>query len=188
MPGSAGPLREGKATEFEGGVREPCVMCWPEHIPAVSVCHEPVMTIDLLPTLARLAGCQLPQHKIDGLDIWRLMSAQPDAESPHDALYFYLDHQLQAVRSGRWKLHFPHPFRSLAGPPGQDGEPWRDEHGTIGLSLFDLQQDIGETTNVADEHPDVVARLTALADRVREDLGNSATGQPGQGVRPAGKL
>src|SRR5262249_5419822 len=81
--GSAGPLREGKATTWEGGLREPCIMRWPGKIPPGSVCHEVAMTIDLLPTLAKLASAPLPDHQMDGLDIWPLISAQPGARSPH---------------------------------------------------------------------------------------------------------
>src|SRR5205814_4960523 len=87
--GSAGPLREGKMTTWEGGQREPCIMRWPGKIPAGAVCREPAMTIDIFPTLAKLTGAALPKHKIDGLDIWPLISGQPNAKSPHDALYYY---------------------------------------------------------------------------------------------------
>ncbi len=120
--GSAEPLREGKGTSFDGGVREPCVMRWPGHIPPGTVCREPAMTIDLLPTLAQLIGAQAPSDRIiDGLDIWPLISGAPGAKSPHEAFYFYWGPELQAVRSGRWKLHFPHAYRSLAGPGGHGG-------------------------------------------------------------------
>ena len=79
--GSARPLREGKATSFEGGVREPCIMRWPGRIPADTVCDEPVMTIDLLPTIARLAGAEVPSDRmIDGRDIWPLMAGEPEAK------------------------------------------------------------------------------------------------------------
>ncbi len=122
--GSAGPLREGKGTSFEGGVREPFVARWPGHIPAGTVCREPAMTIDLLPTFARLAGADLPADRpIDGRDIWPLLSGRPGARSPHEALYFYWGRDLQAVRSGRWKLHLPHKYRSLKDRPGSGGKP-----------------------------------------------------------------
>jgi arylsulfatase A len=212
--GSAGPLREGKATTFEGGVREPCLMRWPDKIPAGAVCREPAMTIDLLPTLARLAG-EPPadgqpsdgqpsdgqrsdgqprdgQHPadctIDGRDIWPLMSGEPGAKSPHDALYFYWGRELQAVRSRRWKLHLPHNYRSLDGPGGRGGVPAKYVQRQIGLALFDLEQDPGETTNLAAEQPDVVARLQEFAEHAREDLGDSAMDRPGKNVRPAGSI
>ncbi|HQU47407.1 MAG: arylsulfatase, partial [Planctomycetia bacterium 21-64-5] len=162
--GSAGPLREGKGTSFDGGVREPCLMRWPGKIPAGTVCHEPAMTIDLLPTLARLAGASVPDDRIiDGLDIWPLISTQPGAKSPHDALYFYWGGELQGVRSGRWKLHLPHAYRSLAAGGGHGGLPSKYEQRRIELSLFDLESDPGETKNVAAEHPDEVRRLKSLA-------------------------
>jgi arylsulfatase A-like enzyme len=187
--GSAGPLREGKMTTWEGGQREPCLARWPGKIPAGSVCREPVMTIDVLPTLARLAGAELPKHKIEGLDIWPLLSGQPGAKSPHDALYFYWDRGLQAVRSGKWKLHFPHAYRTLGGKPGgKDGKPAPYVQAKTDLALFDLENDVGETTDVAARHPDVVERLKKLADKARADLGDSATKQEGKGVRPPGRV
>jgi arylsulfatase A-like enzyme len=185
--GSAGPLREGKFTTFEGGVRMPFIARWPEHIPAGSVCYEPAMTIDLLPTIAKLAGAELPKHPIDGLDIWPLLAGKPDAKCPHEALYFYWDRYLQAVRSGRWKLHFPHDYPTLAGKPdGKDGKPGRYIGAVTPLALYDLENDVGETTNVARQHPDVVKRLNALAEKARADLGDAAIRQSGKGVRPAG--
>ncbi len=187
--GSAGPLREGKFTTFDGGHREPCVMRWPGHVPAGAVCREPLMTIDLLPTLAGLAGAPLPDHAIDGRDVWPVISGRPGAKNPHEAYYFYRDEHLQAVRSGRWKLHFPHTYPTLAGRPGgTGGRPVPYGEGNTGRALFDLDQDPGEATDVAGRHPDVVARLEALADRAREELGDSALKKKGKGVRPPGHL
>ncbi|HLN29814.1 MAG TPA: sulfatase [Gemmataceae bacterium] len=186
--GSAGPLREGKGTTWDGGQREPCIMRWPGKIPAGSVCSEPAMTIDILPTLARQAGATLPQQKIDGLDIWPLISAQPGAKNPHEAYYFYWNNELQAVRSGRWKLYFPHEYRTLAGKPGgTGGKPIEYQKAKTGLELYDLKEDIGEKADVAAKHPDVVKQLEALAETARAELGDSATHRVGKGVRPAGK-
>lgn len=185
--GSAGPLREGKGTMFEGGCREPTIMWWPGRIPAATRCSEPAMTIDILPTVARLIGAALPEHPIDGKDIWPLMSGAAGARSPQEAYYFYYGNQLQAVRSGRWKLHFPHDYRSLDGQPGgRDGIPARYVNKSIGLALFDLEADIGETTNVAEQHPDVVARLQVLGEAMREELGDQQ--RKGRGNRPAGRI
>lgn len=187
--GSAGPLREGKGTSFEGGVREPFAARWPGHIPAGSVCREPAMTIDLLPTFAALAGAKVATDRIiDGRDILPLLTAQPGAKSPHEAYYFYWGRELQAIRAGRWKLHFPHAYRSLAGAGGSGGKPGPYVDRKIGLSLFDLQADPGETTDVASQHPDVVARLSRLADAAREDLGDSAARRKGKNVREPGRL
>jgi arylsulfatase A len=187
--GSAGPLREGKGTMFDGGCRVPTVMWWPGRIPAGTRCTEPAMTIDILPTIARLVGARLPDHPIDGKDIWPLIAGEAGARSPQEAYYFYWGQELQAVRMGRWKLHFPHTYRTLAGRPGgSGGKPAPYEEARIELSLFDLATDVGETTNVADRHPDVVARMRQLADRMRAELGDSATGRKGAGVREPGRL
>src|SRR5262249_27849711 len=151
--GSAGPLREGKMTTWEGGVRLPCLMRWSGKIPAGSECREPAMTIDILPTVAKLAGADLPRQPIDGLDIWPLMAGTTDAKSPHEALYFYWKQDLEAVRSGRWKLHFPHGYVTLADKSaGKDGKPAKYADEKTPLALFDMERDIGETKNVADHH------------------------------------
>jgi arylsulfatase A-like enzyme len=187
--GSAGPLREGKGTMFDGGCREPTIMWWPGRIPAGTVCKTPAMTIDILPTIASVVGAKLPEHPIDGRDIWPLISGQPGAKSPHEAYYFYWDRQLQAVRMDRWKMHFPHGYRTLAGRPGgKGGSPAAYHQAKIGLALFDLETDPGETNNVIDQHPDVVAKINRLADRMRAELGDSSTGQKGSGIREPGRL
>ena len=187
--GSARPLREGKGTTWEGGVRQPCIMRWPGKIPPGSVCHEPVMTIDVVPTVARLIDASLPDHRIDGKDIWPLMSGVSDAKSPHEALYFYYHaNDLEALRSGRWKLVLPHTYRSLTGQPGRDGTPGGYSHPKCGLELYDLENDVGEQHNVIDKHPEVVSRLQALAERARDDLGDSLTDREGRNRRPPGRL
>jgi hypothetical protein len=90
---------------------------------------------------------------------------------------------------GKWKLHFPHRYRTLSGRPGgTGGTPVPYDQAQIGLSLFDLENDAAETTNVADQHPDVVAKIKKLADRMRSDLGDSLTRQQGSGVREPGRL
>jgi arylsulfatase len=188
--GSAGPLREGKGTCWEGGVRVPCIMRWPGKIPARSVCREPAMTIDILPTIAKLIDAKLPTHKIDGKDIWPLMSGDRKAKRPHEALFFYYNtNELQALRSGRWKLILPHTYRTLAGKPGgTGGKPSKYEQVKIGMTLYDLEKDIGETTDVADQHPEVVARLSALVEQCRDDLGDALTKRQGKGVREPGRV
>jgi arylsulfatase A len=187
--GSAKPLREGKGTTFDGGQREPTLMRWPGKIPAGKVCTEPATTMDMLPTIAKLTGAELPEHKIDGKDIWPLMTGQPGAKSPHEALFYYNGWNLQAVRGGKWKLHFPHQYRTLAGRKGgTGGQPASYEQGKIEQALFDLENDIGEQHNVAGQHHDVVEHLKALADAMREDLGDSANKITGKGRREPGRL
>ncbi|MCH8119999.1 MAG: sulfatase [Planctomycetes bacterium] len=187
--GSAGPLREGKGTTFDGGQCEPTIMRWPGQIPAGTVCNEPASTMDILPTFAKLAGAELPSRRIDGKDIWPLMSGKPGARSPHEALFYYRGYALEAVRSGKWKLHLPHSYRSLGGRKGgTGGTPVKYEQAKIGLALFDLDRDIGEQHDVSSQYPDVVERLSGLAERMREDLGDSAKKMTGKNRRPPGRV
>ncbi len=188
--GSAGPLREGKGTMFEGGCREPTIMRWPGRIPAGAVCDELASTIDILPTVAGLIGAELPAHRIDGKDIRSLMFGEEGASSPHEVFYsYYGGGELQAVRDRQWKLHFPHQYRTLAGRKGgTGGMPVAYSQAGIGLELFDLKNDVGETTNVANEHPEIVARLKGYAEEARADLGDKLTQRSGNGIRPAGRL
>ncbi|NOY60968.1 MAG: sulfatase [Calditrichaeota bacterium] len=169
--GSAKPLREGKGTTWDGGQREPCIMRWPGKIPANAVCKEPLMTIDIFPTIAGLIGARLPDHKIDGLDIWPIMSGKKDAKSPHDALYFYWNNDLQAVIRGKWKMHFPHNYRTLNGRPGgTGGMPVKYEQAHTDLVLYNLDKDIGEQHDVSAEHPDIVKRLTKMGKKFDKEL------------------
>jgi arylsulfatase A-like enzyme len=188
--GSAGPLREGKLTTFEGGVREPFLARWPGKIPAGAVQTEPAMTIDLLPTIARLVGAALPAHAIDGLDIWPLLEHQEGARNPHEAYYFYYEQgELQAVRSGRWKLLLPHKARTMKDQaPGRDGMPGRYQPIEVGLELYDLEADPGETTDRASHDPDVVKRMLALAEKARAEMGDALTHRKGAGVRAPASL
>ena len=188
--GRAYPLREGKGTVWDGGQRVPCIMRSPGKIPADTVCNEPAMTIDLLPTIAKQIGATLPDHTIDGADIWPLIVGKPNAHSPHEAYFFYY-HQgdLEAMRSGRWKLHFPHGYRTLSGRPGgTGGTPVPYDQAKTELALFDLEKDLAETQNVASAHPDVVARLKKLADAMRHELGDRLQKVHGTGVREPGRL
>jgi len=184
--GSAAPLREGKGTMFDGGCRESTLMWWPGTVPADTVCRTPAMTIDILPTVAELIGAKLPNNKIDGKSIVNLVQGTSD-KSPQEAYYFYYGRQLQAIRSGKWKLHFPHGYRTMAGRPGgTDGIPTAYSQDKIGLALFDLEKDIGETTDVKDKHPEVSARLQALGQAMRKELGDH--NQKGTGQREPGRL
>jgi arylsulfatase A-like enzyme len=186
--GSAAPLRAGKATTFEGGVRVPCVMRWPGKIPAGTLCRELASTMDLFPTFARLAGADVPKDRvIDGRDIWPLMSNQPEARSPHEVFYYYWNQHLQAIRCGKWKLHFPHAY-AQPNPPGSDGKPGQSQTLQLEKALFDLENDAGETRNLIDQYPGVARKLKALAEPARVDLGDSATNRKGQNTRPAGRI
>jgi len=191
--GSAGPLREGKGTAWEGGTRVPCLMRWPGKLPAGTSSGEMLMTIDLLPTFAKLIGAKLPDHKIDGLDVWPLLAGTPGAKNPHESYWsYYAQNELQAVFTGdgRWKLQLPHGFRSLAGRPGgTNGIPAKYEGAKIEQpQLYDLQADIGEKTDVASSHPTVVHQLLAHAEKARAELGDSLTQRKGNGVREVGRL
>ncbi len=185
--GVTGPLREGKGTTWDGGVREPCVMKWPGKIPAGSVVTEPAMTIDILPTIAALTGTSLPDHTIDGKNIWPLVSGEQGAVSPQEAYYFYWLHDLEAVRSGDWKLHFPHRYRTMKGSePGKEGMPGLYKSDSTGFALYNLRDDIGEKMNVIEAHPDIAERLKKLGENMKIELGHGH--KVGEGVRPVGKI
>jgi arylsulfatase len=191
--GSAKPLREGKATNWEGGTREPCIMRWPGHIPAGADTWDMLMTIDLFPTIAKLVGAELPKHKIDGLDVWPIISRQPGAKNPHQAYWFYYEvNQLQAVTTsdGRWKLQLPHTYVTLDGKPGgTNGVPVPYSHRKLEKAeLYDLVHDIGETTDVSAQYPEVVRQLEGEAEKARADLGDGLTKRPGSGHREPGRL
>jgi arylsulfatase A-like enzyme len=188
--GSAGPLREGKGTMWEGGYREPCVMRWPGEIPAGTKCDELATTLDVFPTVAKLIGAEVPTDRIiDGKDMWPLMSGQEGAQSPHDVMYCYFGRELRAVRDRRWKLVLPHQYRSLNGRSGgRDGNPVRYDEVKTKLELHDLKNDVGETTNVVADHPEIVARLQRAAELARATLGDTLTDRKGNEVRPPGSL
>ena len=186
--GSAGPLREGKGTAWEGGMREPCVIRWPAVIPAGTTCSELAATIDIVPTVAEIIGAELPQHKIDGKSVLPLLKGDPQAKSPHEAYFYFYNRGLRAVRSGQWKLVFPHSYRSLHGPAGTDGRPSQYKQLQCGLELYHLKKDIGESLDVAGENPEVVKRLQSLADGIRRELGDQLRKQKGSQNRNPGKI
>jgi arylsulfatase A-like enzyme len=170
--GSAKPLRDGKFATYEGGMREPAIMRWPGKIPVGMVCSEMATTMDFLPTFAKLAGAEVPTDRIiDGKDIFALMT-DPKAKTPYKAFFYYFETQFGAVRSGKWKLVVEH----------------KRHNRTIPAGLYNLQDDIGEQNDVSAQHPAIVRRLAALADRIREDIGDSAKGVTGKNVRPPGRV
>ena len=167
--GSAAPLRGAKASSWEGGFRVPCIVRAPGRVAAGATSNELVTTLDLLPTLAQLAGATPPADRIiDGRDIRPLLHGMAGATSPTEAFYYYAHTRLEAVRSGRWKLHLSRPENkpwSVFGAPAE----------TAALAeplLFDLAADIGERNNIAAQNPQVVTRLLALAEKARADIGD----------------
>jgi arylsulfatase A len=173
--GSAGPLRGGKGSTWEGGVRVPTLAWWPGRVPAGSVNDAVAATIDLLPTFVALAGGTVPATPvIDGRDITPILMGQ-SKESAREAHYYFASYDLQAVRQGRWKL---------ALSPQSDGLGKNAAKTAAGLRLYDLDAEIGERTDVAAQHPEVVAKLKALADKMAAEIG----GKTPTARRPAGEV
>ena len=189
--GQTGIYREGKGTTFEGGVRVPFVARWTGTIPAGAVSDEPLMTIDLFPTIAYLLGTPLPAQHIDGKNATSLLLGEQGATSPQEAYYFYYKkNDLEAMRYSKWKLHFPHGYRSMQGREiGNGGIPGKYDYGVkTGLELYDLANDPSETTNVAGNHPAIMQKLNALADAMRADLGDNLTETAPTGQRESGRI
>ena len=188
--GSASPLREGKGTAWEGGQREPCVVSYPNGIEGGRVIDTPMMTIDLLPTIAEITGAKLPELKIDGKSVWDIWTGKSN-KSPHDAYFFYYkSNELHGVRYNDWKLYFPHTYRSLNGREGgKDGYPVNYDMNEIDeIELYDLNNDISESKNVADQHPKIVLEIKSLADEMRKKLGDKLLNIEGTENRPAGSV
>lgn len=207
--GQSGVLRGGKLTTFEGGVRVPMVARWPGQIPAGKTCNTPIISIDLLPTFCHVAQAPLPQKKIDGLNITDILEGKTDTVEDREGLVFYAGSELQAVRDGKWKIHFPHKYLVVNGETRTDGKPAgygrlapqsisnsgiegiASRHGYVvrelPLSLYDLSKDMSESNNVASEHPEVVKKLTEIADKYRKTLGDSLQNMKGTENRPVGR-
>lgn len=172
-----GSLRGGKASTFEGGVRVCTIAWWPGKVPASTSSDSITTMMDILPTLANLAGAKLPaDHKIDGVDIGVVLTGKGDEQPPREEFYYYRGLKLEAVRYRRWKLH----LALSDGPAGknkQKGEPK--------MQLFNLEDDIGETRNVAAQHPDLFDRLQKMAEDMGNDLGADGIGK---GCRPLGRV
>ena len=164
-PGSNEPLSGHKGTTWEGGMRLPCIMRWPEVIAPGNECEQVATSMDFLPTFAGLAGREAPADRIiDGKSILPLMQGETEAVTPHDAFFYYRELELRAVRVGEWKLHL------------QTGE------------LYNLGEDVGESRNVAAKNGEVVAELGSKAEACRRDLGDSLTGVTGANCRPCGRV
>ncbi len=176
--GVADPLRGYKGSTWEGGMREPTIAWWPGKIAPGSVCDAPMSEMDVLPTLVSLAGGAVPaDRKIDGKDIWPLLCGR-SAESPHEALFYFNGNRLEAVRSGPWKL-------AVVYQVNWEEKVSQAQRQKFAPALYNLDADIGERTNLAAQHPDVVARLKGYLEQMDADLG--ATGV-GPGVRPPGRV
>ena len=173
--GSNYPLRGQKGQTWEGGQRVPCVVRWPGKIPEGSESSEILSTLDLLPTFAKLAGVSLPEKTIDGHDASNILLGEKKAKSKHEAFYYYQMDQLQCVRSGKWKLHLALDSKKRNWGKPEEKKPQQ---------LFDLENDVGESTDVSSDQPEVVKRLLALAEKARAELGD--VGRPGKGQREAG--
>ena len=173
-----------KATSWEGGQREDCLVRWPGTVPAGSICNKLACTIDLLPTFANITGAPLPEKKIDGVNILPLWKGEPDA-NPRDHLFYYFQkNSLEAVRQDHWKLVFPHDYSSYEGElPGKDGFPGKRRKAHTDLALYDLRRDPGEHYDVKEMNPDVVKQIQALADQARQDLGDDLQNMEGTGRR-----
>ena len=191
--GSSGLFREGKGTSWEGGKRVTCIMRWPGKIPAGTSSNAMLMTIDVLPTLAKHIGADLPKHPIDGRDVMPLLTGPETTPNPHPYYaFYYAQNELQALVSGdgQWKLVFPHSYRTLAGRPGGTGGiPAKYEQKKITTpELYNLHTDPSETTNVAKENPEIVAKLQTHATDIRAQLGDRLTQTQGTANREPGKL
>jgi arylsulfatase A-like enzyme len=188
--GSSGGLREGKGTTFEGGQRVPCLMRWKGVIPEGMICNNLASGIDILPTLAEIAGASLPERKIDGVSLLPLLRGEEGANPRETFLYYYRRNNLEAVRQGNWKLVFSHPGRTYAGfEPGNDGMPGRVlENFAHEGGLYDLRRDPGEQYNMMEFYPEIVEQLNKIANAAREDLGDDLSGMPGKNRREPGRI
>ncbi len=186
--GSAGILREGKGTTWEGGTRVPCIMYWPGTIPAGKVCDQMAATIDLLPTITAVTGAALPQKKIDGINILPLLKGKKEL-NPRDHYFYYYNKELRAVRKGDWKLVFPHAYRSYENvAPGHNGYPGPRLKRKTGLELYNLAKDVGETHDIVNKNPQVVREMQSIANQMRNELGDLLQKKEGHEIRPPGRI
>lgn len=189
--GSTGGLREGKGTSFEGGQRVPCLMKWPGKIEGGTINNHLASSIDILPTIAEIAGAELPDHKIDGVSLLPTLTKKDASVGRTSFLYYYRENDLEAVTDGDFKLIFPHRHRTYEGfLPGNDGAPGpvNENKPLDTMLLYDLRRDPGERYNVLSMYPEVQRKLMKIADEAREDLGDNLTGKEGKNRRPIGKI
>jgi arylsulfatase A len=190
--GSTGGLREGKGTCFEGGVREPCFLRWPGHVPAGQVSDVPWMSIDLFATMAAITGAPAPaaDRPIDGRDARAVWMCSDGAAPSHEAYWFYYHtNHLEAVRMGRWKVSLPRKSRTLDGKPGgTDGGETAYVQREVPLALFDLESDPAESTDVSAAHPEVMLEIMRHVESARAELGDALVKRDGRGRREPGRV
>jgi arylsulfatase len=173
--GSAGILRSGKVSTWEGGQRVPAVFWAPGRIRPNTTCKTMASTLDILPTFTTLAGAKTPKNRdLDGEDISRLLAGRFDEARMEKVYYYYLRTTLQAVRQGKWKLHLPRPAkRPWLAPFAQNKHIHPKDDAAFGEPLlYDLESDVSETTNVAQANPKVVKQLLAIAEKARTEIGD----------------
>lgn len=183
--GSAGGLREGKHSTFEGGQRVPCLMWWSGNIGRGTICNELVSAIDLLPTLAAVSKAPLPEKMIDGVNILPLLLGDRNVTPRSTFLYYHQENSLEAVRKDHWKLVFAHGGITYEGfKPGMDGVPgpvnWNFQ---FNEGLYDLRRDPGERYNLSEYYPEIVTELKNIANKARKDLGDDIQNVKGQNLR-----
>lgn len=163
------PFREAKGTSFDGGTRSACIIKYPGKIDAGSTSTSTICSIDILPTVCALTGAELPGNEIDGANVWDLITNKEGAENSHVYYPFSTGNRFEGIISGdgKWKLHLQHPYRTLV-TPGRDGAAGKYKQENIELSLFDMENDPYERTNVIKKYPDVAEKLIALANAHKE--------------------
>ncbi len=188
--GSAGGLREGKTTSWEGGQRVPFIIKWPAGTPAGTICNKLGCAIDILPSFAKIAGTNLPELKIDGTDITELWKGNTEAEPRQDILFYYGRNNLNAVRKGNWKLVLPHTWNSYNTKPGMDGNGGpRPKMVVEKPELYDMTRDPGEQYNVIEYFPEKAAEIMEIVEAARAELGDLNVGvEKGNGNREIGSI
>ncbi len=188
--GSAGGLREGKTTSWEGGQRVPFIVKWPGHIPAGTICNKLGCAVDILPSFAEIAGAELPELKIDGTSIVELWKGNNEANPRETILFYYGKNNLNGVRRGNWKLVLPHTWSSYNTQPGHDGYGGRRIRMTVEKpELYNMMRDPGEQYNVIEYYPEKAAELMEIVEKARAELGDLNVGlEKGSENREIGKI
>ncbi|MFL2638698.1 MAG: sulfatase [Flavobacteriaceae bacterium] len=188
--GKTGLYREGKGTTWEGGQRVPCIVRFPKEIKKNTIVSTPVMGIDWLPTISNLTNSKVSNNKIDGKNIWKVLT-ETDPKPVHDALFFYYHkNSLHSVRYGDWKMYYPHRYRTLNGKaPRNDGMPIKYDYLDLkSPELYNLKNDPSEKVDVYNNFPEIVSKINLLAKKKRKELGDDLTGIVGDENRPVGTL